>query len=124
MPSINEESMELRHLRYFLAVADALHFRHAAENLHISQPTLSQQIRQLEKELGTILFDRVGTRVRLTVGGETFRLHAQRVLLELDEAQVALLELDGLKRGKLYVGAVQKLNTYLIPPIIGRFATS
>jgi len=114
--------MELRHLRYFLAVADTMHFRRAAESLHVSQPTLSQQIRQLEKELGRSLFDRIGKRVRLTVAGEIFRLHAQRVLLELDEAQVALLELDGLQRGKLYVGSVQTLNTYLIPPIIGRFA--
>jgi len=116
--------VELRHLRYFLAVADTLHFRRAAEFMHVSQPTLSQQIQQLEKELGTTLFDRIGKRVQLTVAGETFRLHAHRVLLELDEAQVALLELNGLKRGKLYVGVVQKLNTYLIPPIIGRFATS
>lgn len=114
--------MELRHLRYFLAVADCSHFRRAAESLHVSQPTLSQQIQQLEKELGTTLFDRSGRRVRLTAAGETFRYHAQRVLHELDEAQVALLELDGLKRGKLSVGAIQALNTYLIPPIIARFA--
>jgi LysR family cyn operon transcriptional activator len=116
--------VELRHLRYFLAVADASHFRRAAESLHVSQPTLSQQIQRLEKELETTLFDRIGKRVRLTVAGETLRHYARRVLLELDEAQVALLELDGLKRGKLYVGAVQTLNTYLIPPIIARFATS
>jgi LysR family cyn operon transcriptional activator len=115
--------MELRHLRYFLAVANTIHFRRAAAALHVSQPTLSQQIQQLEKELGTPLFDRIGKRIRLTVAGETFRHHAQRVLNELEEAQVALLELDGLKRGKLYVGAVQTLNTYLIPRIIARFAT-
>jgi LysR family cyn operon transcriptional activator len=116
--------MELRHLRYFLAVADAAHFRRAANSLHVSQPTLSQQILQLEKELGTKLFDRVGKRVRLTVAGETFRFYAQQVLLKLNEAQVALLELDGLKRGKLYVGAVQTLNNYLIPPIIARFTSA
>jgi LysR family transcriptional regulator, cyn operon transcriptional activator len=116
--------MELRQLRYFMAVADTIHFRRAAEALHVSQPTLSQQIQQLEKELGTPLFDRIGKRVRLTVAGETFLHHAQRVMHELDEAQVALLELNGLERGKLYVGAVQTLNTYLIPPIIARFATA
>lgn len=120
---INREAMELRHLRYFLAAADASHFRRAAEAMHVSQPTLSQQIKQLERELGTILFDRIAKRVRLTAAGETLRHHAQRVFQELDEAQVALLELDGLKRGKLHVGAVQTLNTYLIPPIIARFAT-
>jgi LysR family cyn operon transcriptional activator len=114
--------VELRQLRYFLAVADAVHFRRAAESLHVSQPTLSQQIRQLERELGTPLFDRIGRRVRLTVAGETFLRHARRVLHELEQAQVALLELDGLERGTLHVGAVQTLNTYLIPPIIARFA--
>jgi LysR family cyn operon transcriptional activator len=116
--------MELRQLRYFLAVADTCHFRRAAESLHVSQPTLSQQIQQLEKELGTPLFDRIGKRVQLTVAGETFLHHAQRVLHELEQAQVALRELDGLERGKLCVGAVQTLNTYLIPPIIARFATA
>jgi LysR family cyn operon transcriptional activator len=116
--------MELRRLRYFLTVADTVNFRRAAKILHISQPTLSQQIQHLEKELGTTLFDRIGKRVRLTVAGETFRYHAQRALHELDEAQVALRELDGLKRGKLSVGAVQAFNTYLIPPIIARFTTS
>src|ERR1700722_15951105 len=119
---IGMDLMELRHLRYFLAVADASHFRRAAKSLHVSQPTLSLQIKQLEKELGTMLFDRIAKRVRLTSAGETFRHHAQRVLQELDEARVALLELDGLKRGQLFVGAVQTLNTYLIPPIIARFA--
>ena len=114
--------MELRHLRYFLAVADANHFRRAAESLGVSQPTLSLQIQQLEKELRTTLFDRIGRRVQLTVAGETFRRHAQVILHELDEAQVALLELDGLKRGRLNVGVVQTLNTYLIPPIIARFS--
>jgi len=116
--------MELRHLRYFLAVADTIHFRRAAEALHVSQPTLSQQIKALEKELGTPLFDRIGKRVRLTMAGETFRHHAQRILQELEEARVALLELNGLQRGKLYVGAVQTLNAYLIPPLIARFATA
>lgn len=113
--------MELRHLRYFLAVADSAHFRRAARSLQISQPTLSQQIQKLERELGTPLFERIGKRVRLTTAGETLRHHAQRVLHELDQAQVALHELDGLTRGKLAVGIVSLFGSYLLPPIVSRF---
>lgn len=115
--------MEFRHLRYFLAVAETNNFRRAAACLHVSQPTLSQQIQQLEKELETTLFDRIGKRVRLTAAGETFRHHARLVLHEMSEAQVALLELDGLKRGRLNVGVVQTVNTSLIPHVIARFTT-
>jgi len=113
--------MELRHIRYFLAVADAEHFTRAADDLHVSQPALSQQVRQLEDELGTPLFDRVGRRVRLTRAGETFRAHARRILAEVTEAHAALQELDALGRGVLTVGAVQTVNAYLIPNVVSRF---
>lgn len=116
--------MELRHLRYFLAVADAEHFRRASEALHISQPTLSLQVQQLEKELGAALFDRIGRRVRLTPAGSLFREHARRVLRELEEAQAGLDELEGLKRGKLAVGALQTANAELIPAAVAEFAAS
>lgn len=116
--------MELRHLRSFLAVADAEHFTRAADELHVSQPALSQQVRQLEEELGTPLFDRVGRRVRLTRAGETFRTHARRILAEVTEAHAALTELEGLARGVLTAGAVQTVNAYLIPPVVSRFRKS
>lgn len=115
--------MELRHLRYFLAVAEEAHFRRAAEALYVSQPTLSLQVQDLERELGTALFDRIGRRVRLTQAGQVFRDYARRVLAVLDEGQAALNEIDGMLRGSLIVGVVQTVNVYLIPPVIARFST-
>ncbi len=116
--------MELRHLRYFLAVAETSHFRQAAEHLGIAQPTLSQQIGQLEHELGAALFDRIGRRVQLTTAGEMFRLHARRVLQEVEDAQVALSDLEGLDAGRLSLGVVQTASASLIPPAVSRFATA
>ncbi len=115
--------MEFRHLRYFLAVADALHFTKAAEGLPVSQPALSAQIKQLEQEVGVPLFDRVGRSVQLTRAGSIFREHARRALREMELAQVAIAEEEGLQRGILTVGVVQTVNAYLIPDIVGRFST-
>jgi len=115
--------MEFRHLRYFLAVADALHFTKAAEALPVSQPALSAQIKQLEQEVGVPLFDRVGRSVQLTRAGSIFREHARRALREMELAQVAIAEEEGLQRGTLTVGVVQTVNAYLVPEIVGRFSS-
>src|SRR5215468_7436387 len=114
--------IELRHLRYFLAVAETAHFTRAAAKVNVTQPTLSHQIRELESQLNLELFDRVGRRVKLTAAGETLLLHARKVLHELDQAQSALGELHGLKRGLLRVGIVQTVNTCVIPEIVARFS--
>ncbi len=115
--------MEFRHLRYFLAVADALHFTKAAEGLPVSQPALSAQVKQLEHEVGVPLFDRVGRSVQLTRAGSIFREHARRALREMELAQMAIAEAEGLHRGTLSVGVVQTVNAYLIPEIVTRFST-
>lgn len=79
--------MELRHLRYFVAVADSCHFGQAAEQLHIAQPALSYAIRQLENELDATLFTRTTRRVSLTPAGEFLRAEAGRILAGVDEAE-------------------------------------
>ena len=116
--------IELRHLRYFLAVAEANHFTRAATKLHVTQPTLSHQIRQLEGQLGLQLFDRVGRRVKMTAAGELLLPHARRVVRELEAAQTALTELHGLKRGELKVGIVQTVNACVIPEIVAGFSAA
>lgn len=114
--------MEFRHLRYFLAVADALHFTKAAEGLAVSQPALSAQVKQLEQEVGVPLFDRVGRSVQLTRAGTIFREHARRALREMELAQVAIAEAEGMQSGTLAVGVVQTVNAYLVPEIVSRFS--
>ncbi|MBO9349743.1 transcriptional regulator CynR [Chloroflexus sp. MS-CIW-1] len=116
--------MELRQLRYFLAVVDEGHFTRAAEKLYISQPALSQQIKLLEEEIGAVLLERIGRRIRLTAAGEILATHARRALQELAEAQTALAELAGLQRGVLQIGVVQTVNAYLIPDLVAAFATT
>jgi LysR family transcriptional regulator, cyn operon transcriptional activator len=113
--------MELRQLRYFLAVAEEGHFTRAASRLYVSQPNLSQQLRQLEDELGATLLDRGGRRVRLTAAGELLARHARRVISELDDARLAISELAGLQRGALALGVVQTVNGYLLPAAVAAF---
>src|SRR5271156_3471814 len=81
------DSMELHQLRYFCAIAETASFSRAAEQSHISQPSLSQQIRKLEDELGVRLFDRLGRSVRLTELGHAFLPRARTVLRELESAR-------------------------------------
>jgi DNA-binding transcriptional LysR family regulator len=113
--------MELRHLRYFLAVATAESFTKAAAAVHVSQPSLSVQIQALEDELGGRLFDRLGRKVALTQAGELFRDHAARTIRDLERATQLVQEVHGGHRGRLIVGTLATVNSYLIPPLVSRF---
>jgi DNA-binding transcriptional LysR family regulator len=96
--------VELRHLRYFVTVAEEKSVTRAASRLGVSQPPLSRQIRDLERELGVDLFDRSTTGVRLTEGGETFLAEARAVLGRADEAVESLGHFALGKRGKVRIG--------------------
>ena len=113
--------MELRQLRYFVAVARRRHFTAAAEALHVAQPALSQQIRALEDELHVRLLDRTSHRVRLTPAGETFLPRAERVLAEAVAAATEMGEFAGLTRGRLTVGAVPSLAERQLPSILAAY---
>lgn len=113
--------MELRHLRYFVAVAHKRHFTRAAEELNLAQPALSQQIQQLESELGLLLLERTSRRVSLTSAGEAFLKRAEHILSEVELAQREMQEFAGLKRGRVVIGALQSLATSHFSALLARF---
>jgi DNA-binding transcriptional LysR family regulator len=113
--------VELRQLRYFVAVAEELHFRRAAARLHISQPPLSQQISQLEDELGCRLLNRTRRSVELTPAGETFLRDARAMLGELESAVATARRVDAGQAGLLRVSFVGSALLSIVPGIIQRF---
>ncbi len=96
--------MELRHLRYFVAVAQESSFTRAAQRLHISQPPLSQQIGDLESELGTRLLMRTSRRVELTTAGAAFLEHAKAILERVDQARSHARAVGSGSSGRLDIG--------------------
>ncbi|MGA9859005.1 MAG: LysR substrate-binding domain-containing protein [Solirubrobacteraceae bacterium] len=113
--------MELRQLRYFVAVAEELHFRRAAARLHISQPPLSQQIAALEEELGCRLLERTRRHVALTAAGEVFLRDARATLAELDVAVSTARAIDAGLAGVLRVGFVGSALLSTVPDAVQRF---
>ncbi len=113
--------MELHHIRYFEAVARHGNVTRAAEELHIAQPSLSKQIRVLEAELGTALFDRVGRGIELTDAGELFLPYARRILNTVADAREALKQRAGLEHGHVSIGAPPTVGTHLLPQVLADF---
>lgn len=116
--------MELRHIRYFQAIAETLSFTRAAERLHVTQPTLSHQIRQLESELNVTLFDRVGRRVRLTEEGELLRSHMEPALGQIDRGLQALRDGAYSVAKAIRVGTIPSFNLQVVPACVGRFVAA
>ncbi len=114
--------MELRHLRYFVAVAEELHFTRAAEKLHIGQPPLSQQIQALEAELGVALFARSRRKVALTPAGERFLQRARNILQQAADAAEDARRAARGEVGELVIGFTPSLPfTSFLPRLIYRF---
>lgn len=114
--------MELRHLRYFVAVAEEQHFTRAARRLGINQPPLSQQIRQLEDELGTALFQRLPRGVALSAAGRGFLEDARRILRETEQAAERVQRVARGEQGRIRVGMINSASFHpLIPRVIREF---
>src|SRR5262245_12015873 len=113
--------MELRHLRYFVAVAEELHFTRAAERLHMAQPPLSQQIRQLERELQVELFVRSRRRVQLTGAGRALLDDARVVIAEADRLAQKARRLREGEAGELHIGFSSSAPYTVFPMILRTF---
>src|ERR1041385_5494098 len=113
--------MEFRHLRYFVAVAEEENVTRAAERLHVSQPPLSRQIRDLEEELGVQLFERSAKAVRLTDAGRVFLNEARSVLDRVDEATRAVKAISSRASGELHLGYAPSLAVDILPRALRQF---
>jgi len=113
--------MEMQQLRYVVAVARTRNFPRAAEQCHVSQPSLSQQVQKLEDELGERLFDRVKRQARVTPHGEVFLRRAVRILEEVDAAECEAIAAKDLLRGMVTIGVLPTIAPYLLPGVLAEF---
>jgi DNA-binding transcriptional LysR family regulator len=114
--------MELRHLRYFVAVAEELHFRRAAERLHVAQPAVSEQVRKLEEELGVRLLNRTQRKVELTDAGAALLREARRVLEQAEVARLAARTARDRATSRLQIGYVPAALPASVPKALQRLA--
>ena len=113
--------MELRHLRYFVAVAEAENVTRAATRLHVSQPALSRQIHDLEDEIGFQLFERSAKALRLTAAGKTFLTEARAVLQHAEDAVKKARAAAGGTQGEIHVGYAPSLTVQILPTALRKF---
>src|SRR5580692_5562072 len=113
--------MEMHQLRYVVAAARTGNFSRAAEQCHVSQPSLSQQIQKLEEELDQRLFDRMKRAVKLTPEGDAFLPHAVRILEEADAAKREATDAQHLLRGTMTFGVLPTIAPYLLPEALVKF---
>lgn len=113
--------MELHQLRYVLAVARAGSFTRAAEQLYLAQPSLSVQVRKLEKELGIELFQRLGRRIELTAAGEAFLEHVEPALSHLEQARSEALAVRDVERGRVAIGVLPSVGAALLPSVLSEY---
>jgi DNA-binding transcriptional LysR family regulator len=116
--------MELRHVRYFVAVAETLGFRQASKQLHVSQPSLSVQIKQLEEELGVALFRRSKRRVEITRAGEVFLSAAREILLRLQQASAAALHAESGEVGTIRLGFIPTASFHILPRVLEKIRST
>jgi DNA-binding transcriptional LysR family regulator len=113
--------MTLHQLRVFLAVARRQSYSKAAGELRLTQPAVSAQVRELERHLGAVFFDRIGRGIRLTEAGEGLVSYAERVCGLVDEARLVMQEFEGLQRGRVALASVSTAGAYVLPPLLGAF---
>jgi DNA-binding transcriptional LysR family regulator len=110
--------METRYLRYFIAVAEEKHFGRAAQRLHMAQPPLSQQIKQFEEQLGTLLFERTTRKVELTPAGELLLDRGRRILQDLDELESDVAQVGAGAAGVIRIGLSGSATYRLLPALV------
>lgn len=113
--------MQIEYLKTFAAAADLKSFTRAAEVCSLSQPAVSQQMKELESYFGHALFDRSSRNLSLTAAGERLRAHVAKILAQMKTAREELEEIKGLPSGNLAVGASNTIGMYLLPEILGEF---
>src|SRR5882672_967124 len=115
------DPMDVRDLQVFLSVAKHLNYTRAAEEVNLSQPSVSVRMRELERDLGSKLFEQLGKKIALTEAGELLAPYAGRVIAAMADARDAIDQLQGLERGSLRIGASTTPGMYLVPRTIAHY---